>query len=130
MTMTKYAGRSSARCGVKSSPHTEQRLSTFRKARNNLPSPQRGQRPQNPRFTEDHRSRFSAGPASRLQILLVGLTVSMTWLSFGVAKDDPTALRRKRPVLRGKGPTAVSRGERGGRRGQALAKLSASARQI
>src|ERR1700751_866206 len=63
------------------SPHTEQRLSTFRKARNSLPSPQRGQRPRNPRFKEDQRSRFSTAPVSRVQILLMGLMVSMTWLS-------------------------------------------------
>ena len=53
---------------------------TFRNVRNNLPSPQRGQRPRNPRLKEDHKSRFSIAPASRLQIWLVGLIVSMTRL--------------------------------------------------
>ena len=33
------------RCGVKSRPHTEQVLPTFKNARNSFPSPQRGQRP-------------------------------------------------------------------------------------
>jgi hypothetical protein len=31
-----------------------------------------------PRLKEDHKLRFSAAPASRLQILLLGLIVSMT----------------------------------------------------
>jgi hypothetical protein len=39
---------------------------------------QRGQRPKNPRFKDDHKSRCLTTPAWRLQALLVGLMVSMT----------------------------------------------------
>src|ERR1700761_8024317 len=78
MTITRYAGRSSARCGVKSRPQTEHLLSTLRKARNSLPSPQRGQRPRKPRLIEPQTSRFSPMVVSRVQTLVAVLTVSMT----------------------------------------------------
>src|ERR1700761_2460716 len=103
MTITRYAGRSSARCGVKSRLQTEQLLSTLRKARNSLPSPQRGQRPRKPRFIAVHTSRFSVDAESLVQTFVTALMLSMigpSWIcrtcfcpACGVCgENDPDAL--------------------------------------
>src|ERR1700722_6366727 len=77
MTITRGAGRSPARCGVKSRLQTEQLLSTLRKARNNLPSPQRGQRQRKPRFIAVHTSRFSADAESLFHTFVTAVMLSM-----------------------------------------------------
>ena len=96
-------------------------------------------------------SRFSAAPASRLQILLVGLIVSMTWLkspsvlcsttglptlvdSSAPCPSDPAPSpngpEEGRPVPGGKDRPQANDGEGGIAARRALGKLSASVRQI